>query len=76
VTRPASVPTWPAPIELAVFSGDDNNAGPVDSGCERAVHHRVAAITTDQTPKSGAFGDTINDRPLLHGTSNLLGTAR
>src|SRR6476659_1903372 len=61
---------------LAVFSGDDNNNGPIDSGCESEPVKITASptITTDQSPKSGSVGDTINDSATLHGTSNLLGT--
>src|SRR3954447_23706366 len=61
---------------LAVFSGDTNTPGPVDSGCasEPVVITASPTVTTDQTPKSGSVGDTLNDSATLHNTSNLLGT--
>ncbi len=61
---------------VAVFSGDTNNPGPVDSGCtsEPVTVTASPSITTDQTPKTGSLGDTLNDSATLHGTSNLLGT--
>src|SRR4051812_15678067 len=61
---------------LAVFSGDTNNPGPVDSGCasEPVVITASPTVTTDQTPKSGSVGDTLNDSATLHNTSILLGT--
>jgi len=60
---------------VAVFSGDANN-GSASSGCgsEPVVITASPTITTDQTPKSGSLGDTLNDSASLHGTSNLLGT--
>jgi uncharacterized repeat protein (TIGR01451 family) len=60
---------------LAVFSGDDNNAGPVDSGCESEPVQITASpsITTDQTPKSGSVGDLLNDSATLSGGSNFDG---
>jgi hypothetical protein len=61
---------------LAIFSGDGNNAGPVDSGCasEPVTILAQPTIDTNQTPVSGNVGDPISDSATLHNTSNLDGT--
>jgi hypothetical protein len=61
---------------LAIFSGDSNNTGPVDSGCasEPVTITAQPTIDTDQSPKTGNVGDPISDSASLHNTSNLDGT--
>src|SRR4051795_510465 len=61
---------------LAVFSGDTNNPGPVDSGCasEPVVITASPSITTTQSETTGGLGDSLSDSATLHSTSNLLGT--
>src|SRR5437763_1378581 len=61
---------------LAVFSGDTNNPGPVDSGCasEPVVITASPPITTPQSETTGGLADSLSDSATLHSTSNLLGT--
>src|SRR5206468_4278621 len=61
---------------LAIFSGDGNNAGPVNSGCasEPVTITAHPTIDTNQTPVTGNVGDPISDSASLHNTSNLDGT--
>src|SRR5438876_465653 len=61
---------------LAIFSGDGNNAGPVNSGCASAPVTITAhpTIDTNQKPVTGNVVDPISDSASLHNTSNLDGT--
>src|SRR6266550_5046430 len=60
---------------LAIFSGDTNNAGPVNSGCanEPVTITAHPTITTTANPASGTAPVALNDSATLHNTSNLLG---
>src|SRR5206468_1594174 len=58
---------------LAIFSGDGNNAGPVNSGCasEPVTNTAHPTICTNQTPATGKAADPSSDSASLHITSNL-----
>jgi hypothetical protein len=58
-----------------VFSGDGNNAGPVNSGCDSEPVTITAhpTITTSANPPSGTAPVALNDSATLHNTSNLVG---
>src|SRR5439155_660856 len=60
---------------LAIFSGDGNNARPVNSGCANEPGTITAhpTITTTANPASGTAPVALNDSATLHNTSNLLG---
>src|SRR5204863_6550770 len=60
---------------LAVFSGDTNNPGPVDSGCasEPVVITASPSITTTQSETTGGLGEIGRASCREKGTSNVVG---